>query len=149
MIDIKLLREKIAETRTEIPEIKKIEFLVTDDELANVMTDHKKEDNLMLVVVVPTYSGFGEEDESGFNSYLQFFLCEKVDLKVFKNQDAYVEVLQRISEVVKTFVIKLFARENCLSLNLERSSLNIDTFARKSQCMGYSIEVDEKSYLNF
>lgn len=149
MIDIKTLREKIAEIRTQIPEIKKVEFLVTDDELASVMGDHKASENMLLCVVVPSYGGFGEEDESGFESFLQFFICEKVDLKVFKNQNDYVETLQRISEVVKPFVKKMFARENCLAMDLNRNSLKIDVFTRKAQCMGYSIEVDEKSYLDF
>lgn len=149
MIDIKILREKIAEIRTEIPEIKKVEFLVTDDELASVMVDHKAAENMLLCVVVPSYAGFGEEDESGFKSFLQFFICEKVDLKVFKNQNDYIDTLQRISEVVKPFVQKMFSREDCLSMDLDRSSLNIDAFSRKAQCMGYAIEVDEKSYVDF
>lgn len=149
MIDIKTLREKIAEIRVSIPEIKKVEFLVTDDELANVMGDHKKEDGLLLCAVVPSYGGFGEEDDSGYKSYLQFFLCEKVDLKVFKNQNDYIETLQRISEVVKPFVKTFFTREDCLGLDLDRDSLNIDAFSRKAQCMGYSIEVDAKSYTDF
>lgn len=149
MIDIKILREKIAEIRTEIPEIKKVEFLISDDELANVMGFHKKEDNMLLCIVVPSYAGFGEEDESGFKSFLQFFICEKVDLKVFKNQNEYIDTLQRISEVVKPFVQKMFSREDCLSMDLDRSSLNIDAFSRKAQCMGYAIEVDEKSYVDY
>ena len=145
MIDISLLKERLAELKPELPEIKKIEFVVTDDELANLMTDHKKEENLLLVVVVPSYSGFGEEDESGIQSYLQFFLCKKVDLKVFKNQDEYISTLEEILAVLKPFVKKLFTNENCASFELERGTLRIDPFARKASCMGYSIEVDEKS----
>lgn len=110
---------------------------------------HKKEDNMLLCIVVPSYAGFGEEDESGFKSFLQFFICEKVDLKVFKNQNEYIDTLQRISEVVKPFVQKMFSREDCLSMDLDRSSLNIDAFSRKAQCMGYAIEVDEKSYVDY
>lgn len=149
MIDIKTLREKIAEVRVDIPEIKRVEFLVTDDELANIMGDHKKEENMLLCVVVPSYGGFGEEDDSGFKSYFQFFICEKVDLKVFKNQNDYIETLQRISEVVKPFMKKMFARENCLAMDLDRDSLSIDVFTRKSQCMGYAIEVEDKTYFDF
>lgn len=145
MIDITLLKERLAALKPGLPAINKIEFVVTDDELGNLMNDFKKEENLLLAVVVPSYSGGGEEDNSEMESFLQFFLCKKVDLKVFKNQDEYVSTLQEILNVLKPFVKSLFTSENCNSFQLERNTLQINPFSRKASCMGYTIEVDEKS----
>jgi hypothetical protein len=154
MIDPNTLRERISEIRPEIPEIKSVKFVVDDDELAAELKDHSVNDNILLVVVVPSFNGFGKEDESGVRSFLQFFLMEKIDIKNFKNQDQYIDVFQRVLLVVRKFLKKIFPSVdseavNCLSMNLDYSSLKINPVTKKSQCNGWMIEVDEEKYQDF
>ena len=155
MIDPNTLRERISEIRPEIPEIKSVKFVVDDDELAAELKDHSVNDNVLLVVVVPSFNGFGKEDESGIRSFLQFFLMEKIDTKNFKTQDQYIDVFQRVLVVVKKFLKQIFPSSdsdegvNCLSMNLDYSSLKVNPVTKKSQCNGWMIEVDEEKYEDF
>ncbi|AZA93044.1 Uncharacterised protein [Chryseobacterium nakagawai] len=155
MIEPNTLREKIAEIRPYIPEIKSVKFVVDDDEFAAELKDHAVNDNILLVVVVPSFNGFGKEDESGIRSFLQFFLMEKIDFKHFKTQDQYIDVFQKVLIVLRKFLKHIFhASEsdesvNCLSMNLDYSSLKINPVTKKSQCNGWVIEIDEEKYEDF
>jgi hypothetical protein len=155
MIDPNTLREKIFEIKPEIPEIKSVKFVVDDDELASELKDHSINDNIILIVVVPSFNGFGQEDQSGIRSFLQFFLMEKVDSKNFKTQDQYIDVFQRVLVVVRKFLKSIFPSADsdeavdCLSMNLDYSSLKVNPITKKSQCNGWMIEVDEEKYEDF
>ncbi|KFF26862.1 hypothetical protein [Chryseobacterium vrystaatense] len=153
MIEPNTLREIVAEMRTDLPEVKSVKFVVDDDELAAELKDHSVTDNMILVVVLPSFNGFGKEDESGMRSFLQFFLMEKVDTKTFKTQDQYIDLFQRILVVVKKFLRKLFSSDdenrNCLAMTLDYSSLKVNALTKKSQCNGWMIEVDEEKHEDF
>ena len=155
MIDLNTLRERISEIKLEISEIKSVKFVVDDDELATEMKDHSVNDNVLLVVVVPSFNGFGKEDESGIRSFLQFFLVEKIDTKNFKTQDQYIDVFQRVLVVARKFLKQIFPSSdpdetvNCLSMNFDYSSLKVDAVTKKSQCYGWVVEVDEEKYEDF
>ncbi|MEI7486277.1 MAG: hypothetical protein WCJ72_02495 [Chryseobacterium sp.] len=151
MIDINTLRERITEVKLEVPEINSTLFVADDDELTTAMLDHKSADNILLMVVLPSYDGFGKEDESGIRTFLQFFILEKVDSKVFKNQDQYVDVFQKTLLVARKFVSILFGikSNNCLPFDLDYNSLKMYPVSRKSQCNGWVIEMDDEKYQDF
>lgn len=150
MITIRQLREAMAEIVSEIPEINKIRYVDDDDQLADRMEKHKESDNTMLVCLVPNYTGFGEnEDITGYMSYLQFFLLDKVDYKKFKNDDDYLNVLIKIQDIVSDFMRVLFDYQvgECLLFgNLKHETLVIRSVRNKAQCMGWEIQVDDKTY---
>lgn len=147
MIDPQTLAEHIVESTTDIPAIKRREVLVTDDELVELLNDHKETDNIMLVAVLPSYGGFGEEDNSGAISFMQFFILEKVDYKKFKNRDAYIAVFQRTLTAAVAFLDAMFNLEilNCSSEKLQYD-FQIRPISRKAQCNGYEIQIDSKAY---
>lgn len=147
MISPTILKENIAEVASLIPAIKRKEVLVTDDELAEKLADHKNTDNILLVAVLPSYGGFGEEDNSGIISYMQFFLLEKVDYKKFKNNDEYLEVFDRTLEAARAFLNGMFGIEllNCSKEQLQYD-FQIRPISRKAQCNGYEIQIDSKAY---
>lgn len=147
MIDPNTLKESLIEATQNIPEIKKRCVLVTDDELVEKLSDHKPADNIMLVAVLPSYGGFGEEDAAGAISYMQFFLLEKVDYKSFKNTDEYLAVFQRTLEAARQFVVEMFGINllNCTKEQLQYD-FQIRPVSRKSQCNGYEIQIDSKAY---
>ncbi len=147
MIDPNTLKESLIEATQNVPAIKKRYVLVTDDELVEKLSDHKDADNIMLVAVLPSYGGFGEEDNSGLISYMQFFILEKVDYKSFKNQDEYLAVFQRTLEAARQFVVEMFGINllNCSAEQLQYD-FQIRPISRKAQCNGYEIQIDSKAY---
>lgn len=151
MIDPNTLREKVADMRTAVPEINSVKFVVDDDELSSDLTSHTAKENIFLGVVIPSYDGFGKEDESGYRSFLQFFVMEKVDYKSLKNQDEYIAIFQRTLLVAKKIINNFFGTdgERCLSMDLDYNSLKVYPVSKKSQCNGYVIEIDDQKYEDF
>lgn len=147
MIDPNTLKETLIEVTQNIPAIKKRHVLVSDDEMVEFLSDHKAADNILLLAVLPTYGGFGEEDASGAISYLQFFVLEKVDYKSLKNQDEYIAVFQRTISVARDFVKEMFGINllNCTGEQLQYD-FQIRPVSRKAQCNGYEIQIDSKAY---
>lgn len=151
MIDILTLKERAVEAKALIPEIQFLDFVASDDELIETLQERTSSDNIMMVCVIPSYSGFGVEDESGFRSYLNFFFLEKTDYKKMKNRDDYLAVFQRTLSVARQFISEVFAIDGslCISAELEHKSLAIRAVTRKAQCNGYLVEIDEKKHEEF
>ena len=147
MIDSRILKEQIIEATSEIASIQRREILVTDDELTDLLGEHKTGDNILLVAVLPSYGGFGEEDNSGVISYLQFFVLEKTDYKAFKNRDEYLAVFQRTLDAARLFLQEMFglAILNCSKEQLQYD-YQIRPLSRKASCNGYEIQIDSKAY---
>lgn len=151
MIDILTLKERTVEVKSLIPEIKFTDFVASDDELVHSLMNLKKSDNIMLVSVVPSYSGFGIEDSSGFRTYLNFYILEKTDDKQLRNRDEYMAVFQRTLAAARRFIAEVFSIEGqlCISSELEYSSLMLRPVINKAQCYGWMLEIDEKKYEDF
>lgn len=149
MITIRQLREAIAEIVSTIPEINKTRFVVSDDQMANTLETFKNSENTMLVCLVPTYQSFAsDEDITGYVSFMQFFLVDKLDYKT-KSEDDFTEVFIKIQEIVQTFILKLFEYQigDCLVFgNLQQNSIVIRPVLHKAQCNGWEIQIDDKTY---
>ena len=150
MITIRQLREAMAEIVSEIPEINKIRFVIDDDQLADTMEKFKNTENTMLVCLVPTYQSFAEnEDITGYISFMQFFLVDKVDYKTFPSEDVFTELFIKIQDITSDFIGKLFEYKigECLVFgNLQPNSLVIRPVRNKAQCNGWEIQIDDKTY---
>ena len=150
MITILQLREAIAEIVSQIPEINKVRFVIDDDQLADTLEKFKNEQNTMLVCLVPTYQSFGEnEDITGYISFLQFFLVDKVDYKVFGSEDEFTEIFIKIQAIVTDFIGRLFEYQigECLVFgNLQQNSVVIRPVRNKAMCNGWEIQLDDKTY---
>ncbi|UJF29899.1 hypothetical protein L0B70_00455 [Kaistella sp. 97-N-M2] len=149
MINPVILKELMMEATASIPSIKKREVLVTDDELVELLGDHKAGDNILLVAVLPTYGGGGQEDEASIISYMQFFLLEKVDYKSFKNRDEYLNVFERTLAAAVDFLVQMFTAtgRNCTDEILQYD-YQIRPVSRKAQCNGYEIQIDSKAFID-
>lgn len=150
MITIRQLREAIAEITSQIPEIRKVRFVVNDDQLADTLEKFKDSENTMLVCLVPTYQSFAQnEDLTGYVSFLQFFLVDKVDYKKLKSEDDFTELFIKIQDIVNTFISGLFTYQQgeCLVFgNLQYDSLVIRPVTNKAQCNGWEIQLDDRTY---
>lgn len=147
MINPVYLKELLMEATSLLPSIKRKEVLVTDDELVELLGDHKAGDNILLIAVLPTYGGYGQEDEAGVISYMQFFLLEKVDYKSFKNRDEYLAVFERTLAATTAFLLEMFTAtgRNCTDEILQYD-YQIRPISRKAQCNGYEIQIDSKAF---
>ena len=60
-----------------IPELEQeVQYVIDDDQLTE-KADAYKGDKHLLLCLVPSAQGFGEIDNSGFISFLQFFVLKK------------------------------------------------------------------------
>ena len=112
MIDPNTLREKVSEMKASVIEIQSVQFVVDDDELSSKLTDHGVKENMFLGVVLPSYDGFGKEDESGYRSFLQFFIMEKVDYKTLKGQE-YIDNYINIIQLFVVYIYSVFQLSLC------------------------------------
>lgn len=147
MISPVILKELLIEATALIPSIKKREVLVSDDELVELLGEHKAPDNIILVAILPTYGGGGDEDEANITSYMQFFLLEKVDYKSFKNKDEYLNVFERTLAAAVDFLTQIFTAtgRTCMDEVLQYD-YQIRPVSRKAQCNGYEIQIDSKAF---
>lgn len=147
MINPVILKELIMEATALNPAIKKRSLVVTDDELVELLGDHKAGDNILLIAVLPTYGGSGEEDQASIISYMQFFLLEKVDYKSLKNNDEYLNVFERTLAAAVDFLTQMFTAtgRTCLA-DVLQYDYQIRPVSRKAQCNGYEIQIDSKAF---
>lgn len=147
MIDPRTLSELVNEIKANICEIKKLDFVASDDEFVEILADHKATENLILVTVLPDYAGGGAEDNGEITTMMQFFVLEKVDYKAMKNRDDYMAVFQRTLEAARKFLQAFFAlmQERCYAEKLDYD-FTIRPIPRKAQCNGYEIQIDSKAF---
>lgn len=150
MIDPVTLKETIMEATAAIPDIRRREIVATDDEFVDVLGELKTGDNLLLVAVLPAYGGFGQQDQAGVYSYMQFFVLQKVDYKALKNRDEYLAVFQRTLDAAAAFVRDLFGISalNCSDEQLQYD-YQIRPISRKAQCNGYEIQIDSRAFTDY
>ena len=148
MITPQILKEILAENTAEISEIKRKVVVVTDDELVEFLSNHSEDDNILLMAVLPSYSGYGEEDNAGAFSFMQFFFLEKVDYGDFRNQDEYIAVFQRTLTALMEFLRNLLESNACSREELQRD-FKILPVSRKAQCNGYELQIDAKLFTEF
>lgn len=149
MITPQILKEQVAEICSQIPEIKKKIFVVTDDELSEFLSDHKNSENILLMSVLPNYNGYGEEDDAGVYSFLLFFFLEKVDNGSFKKQDEYLAVFDRTLAAAEKFLKQIFGVNvlNCSNEQLQYD-WSIKPVSHTAQCNGHQLEINSKAFMD-
>lgn len=145
MISLKELREALAEVKTLVPELKKIERVATDDQFVNALNEHKNSDNALLVSVTPSYNSFGNEGFQGYKSYLQFFILNKIDYKKTKPVDEQ----EKLQPIALKFVEALYdyGDEDCKLLGgLDFENYKLLPVTNIAECCGWEIQIDDQSY---
>lgn len=148
MITIKILREALAEITSQIPEIKTVKKVSSDDRFTDKLSAHKTADNTLLVWVIPAYNGFGEEDNGGFYSHFQFFILDKIDYKTKEPEDTQEE----LQPIVQDFLKKLFAYSHSaceLFTDVDRENIDIMSVTNKAGCAGWEIQISDKSFTGY
>lgn len=65
--------------QADMPEIKRIECISDENELAELLNDHQMRDNIMLVSLDPSYSTRGDSDSFRWENICGLFIVTKFD----------------------------------------------------------------------
>ncbi|KFC19373.1 hypothetical protein [Chryseobacterium sp. FH1] len=144
MISLQQLREALAEIKSQIPQINRIERVGTDDQFVSSLKDHKITDNALLVSVTPSYQSFGNEGFQGYYSYLQFFILNKID---YKKQKA-VDEQEKLQPIVLDFVEKLseYSDGECeIFGEIDFENYKLMPITNIAECCGWEIQLEDKS----
>lgn len=148
MIDLRELREALAEIKISLPQIKTHKLVSTDDRFVDKLERHKKEDNTLLVTVMPAFKGFVAEEKNdlgGFRTYLQFFILNKIDYKTEEPEDVQIELQPLVQDFIKA--LAEHETNDCYTFgNMDWSSISIMGVTNKASCCGWEIQIDDQTY---
>ena len=133
-----------------IPELEQeVEYVVDDDQLAE-KADAYKGDKHLLLCLVPSSQGFGEIDNFGFISFLQFFILKKTDYKKIKSKKDFLQIFKDSQPITLNFFKKLVISEDengCkIFQDMNFNSVVIKATRYKTQHNGWEIQIDQKEW---
>ena len=133
-----------------IPELsEKVEYVVDDDELTE-KADAYNGAKPILMCLVPSSQGFGEADNFGFISYLQFFVLKKTDSKKLTSKGSFLQIFKDLQPIVLDFLKKLVAAEDengCqVFKDFNYNSVLVKPIRFKAQHNGWEIQIDQKEW---
>lgn len=133
-----------------IPELnEKVAYVVDDDELTE-QADGYLGTKPILLCLVPSSQGFGEADNFGFISYLQFFILKKTDSKKLTSKNNFLQIFKDTHPIVIDFLKKLVAAEDengCeIFKDFNYNSVLVKPVRFKAQHNGWEIQIDQKEW---
>ena len=133
-----------------IPELEQeVQYVIDDDQLTE-KADAYKGDKHLLVCLVPSAQGFGEQDSFGFMSFYQFFILKKTDYKKLKSSKEFLQIFKDSQPITLDFFYKLIASvdENGCKIfqDMNFNSVLIKPTRYKAQHNGWEIQIDQKSW---
>ncbi|MFP9100914.1 hypothetical protein ACLI09_17850 [Flavobacterium sp. RHBU_24] len=133
-----------------VPAIKKWEIAVTVEELSQIVKDHKKTDNMLLLSLVPHHDVEGDQHDAQYRNVCGFFLLEKTDYK--EGQEKYLEIFERTQQAAADLVARMREDKDsgggifCNFLSgLDESSISIDPIKMQDGCNGHYVAVNFKT----
>lgn len=140
------LKELLAEIKAELPVINRTKGVVNDSMLGNCLENHSRDDNQLLIGVLPSYGSIGKDtDNVRQTAICQLMILEKTaygDL----TDDQFWSIFERTYQTakkVKEILIRK-AGEDCLPhfVNIDVNGLDINPIWGLAECNGYSIDFD-------
>ena len=133
-----------------IPELEQeVEYVVDDNQLAEKADAYTGGKNLLLCLV-PSSQGFGEIDNFGFISFLQFFILKKTDYKKIKSKKDFLKIFKDSQPIVIDFIKKLIESrdiDGCkIFKELNYDSILIKPTRYKTQHNGWEIQIEQKEW---
>ena len=142
-LQFKQLLENI---KNQIPEINKSWVVVDDSQLTSTLGEVEREDNILLVGVLPNYGTRGANADSyGDTTYGLIFVLEKTDYSEL-TYDEFIDLFERTYQTTKKVrnLMLYFAVNSCSSFlrNIYVDSLGISPEWKKAGCNGWSLEFE-------
>lgn len=150
MLTIDNLERVVDGIAVAIPELNdKVEYVSNDDELTE-KADAYKGAQPILMCLVPSSQGFGQKDNFGFISYLQFFILKKIDAKKITSRNNFLQIFKDTQPIVMDFIKKLVASEDengCeIFQDFNYNSILVKPVRFKAQHNGWEIQIDQKEW---
>ena len=152
MLNLQRLKQFLVETKNTIDEINYIQLIIDDSELVKFLKEREPEDNIFLIAVVPMHTIDGSEDNYKWVNKMQFLILEKSSDRDFEDHDKYLDMFTGTQAVAKKFINQIINSTGdngdfCGLFNdIDFNSLQLDVVWRKSQCNGYEVIFDMKTY---
>lgn len=105
MLKISQLKQYSSEIITAIPEIKRQEVVVTEEELFKFLKDEIETDACFMVALVPEHGVSGSEDNAQWENLTGFFILEKTDYSEH-DHETFINIFERIQEIAYKVVYK-------------------------------------------
>ncbi|MFL9844753.1 hypothetical protein [Flavobacterium rhizosphaerae] len=151
MITVNNLRDYTAQVMEALPGIQKAEVAVVKEDLIKFMQDMKKEDNIMMLSVLPDHAMEGEQDSAKYVNICGFYFLEKTT-QHNKDHQAYLDVFARTQAVAKAFMDKLMVDKStnqglfCGFLAwLQEASFTAIPVRVLADCNGFYVQINIKS----
>lgn len=151
MLTIDQLENYTTRAKDALPAIKRAEVSVVKDDLEKFMQAHKKDENVLMLSLVPEHGVSGTEDAAMMGNTCGFFFLVKTDYSSLKQPD-YLQLFKDTQAVAKAFIELLLAdkAENygCgMFAWLEEGSITASPIKALNGCNGYYVEVAMKTRL--
>lgn len=149
MLTINRLREFVAECVASIEEIRAGEVVITKDEVVKFMGKHSKEDNTLLLAIVPEHDLYLAEDKNSWTNEMGFYLLNKTDYSEH-DHDSYISIFAKVQAVVAEFINKIKEEKEggsfCdLFYRLEGKTISVSPIKGLSSCNGYFVGFNYES----
>lgn len=145
---LKLLAE---DAQLAIPAIKRIETVVTSEELAKILSDHTEEQNILMLCLWPYKKMSGNQDSAMWVNVMGFFFLTKTDYSEH-DREGLLQVFDGTELAARKFVEKLLSDKSdntgifCNALAwMEESSISIDPVKALNGCNGHYVEFTMKT----
>jgi hypothetical protein len=144
MILVSELRKYVKEKEELLPAVNSSFVVVEKGELSSYLTNLGKDQNQIMVAVMPdARSKGGDEDNISMNNSLGFLFLEKTDYSVAK-QDKWLDIFERTQltavEFMRMIVDDIFKGKCDFSQFLDTKTMSIEPESGLSGCNGWSVE---------
>lgn len=151
MLTITDLEAYTARVKNALTAINRAEVCVVKDNLVNFLQDHKKEQNIFMVSLVPEHGMSGSADAAMMGNTCGFFFLIKTDYSSVKHAD-YLQIFKDTQEVASAF-IKLVLEDKADNYScgmfawLDEGSISAGPITVMNGCNGYYVELSMKTTL--
>lgn len=144
MILVSELRTYVAEKKAQLAGVNKAFVVVEKGELVKFLSDLTRDDNQILVAVMPdARSKAKDEDNISMNNALAFLFLEKTEYSVI-NQDEWLDIFERTQvtalEFVKMIVDEISTGGCDFNRYLDPNNMSIEPESGLDSCNGWSVE---------
>lgn len=150
MFRISQLKEYAQVLKDSVDELKSCHMAVTVEELSQILAKHKKDENLLLLALVPSHDMAGGQHDAQWINICGFFILEKTDYK--HGRAEFLEIFERTQEAAYKVVEKMREDKDtgggiyCNFLaGLDESSISIEPIKMQDDCNGHYLELNFKT----
>ena len=130
--------------KTAIANINFVKVLVVENELKDYIRNIDEEDKMMLIAILPSVQG-GGEDPVKFDNPILFFVLEKLSKRDLSESE-YIDLFDRTQATILEFYNFMKSSKCASKEQLDLTKFNIDPERNYLGSNGYSLAVNFNTY---